>query len=357
VTAAPVVRLAGVTKRFGGRAVVAGLDLEVAAGAVLALLGPSGCGKSTTLRLIAGLESVDAGTIWLDGEEVSAPGRLVAPDRRRVGFVFQSFALFPHLSVAQNVAFGARDAARADELLALVRLEARRAARVHELSGGEQQRVALARALAMAPRVVLLDEPFANLDAALRRHVRDEVAHALRARGATAILVTHDAAEAFALADRVAVLADGALLQLGAPEEVYARPTSLEVAARTGEVVTIAGRWTATGAVATALGELQVAAGGPPAPGAGVLAMARPEQLAIEPGGAPARVVRRVFEGATTLLELELERAAGVERAMLRAPGALPGSVRAGEVIPVGVRGPVCAFAAPPGLALPAASG
>ena len=331
-----VVVLEGVHKRFGGRTVVDDVTLGVAPGEVLALLGPSGSGKSTTLRLVAGLEDLDAGRITLDGQVVSEPGRIVPPERRRVGFVFQSFALFPHLSVEENVAFGARDRARARELIALVHLEPRRSARVQTLSGGEQQRVALARALATEPRVVLLDEPFANLDAALRRHLRDEVAFALRARHATAILVTHDASEAFALADQVAVMSDGRILQRGAPEAIYSHPASLDIAVRTGEVVQLAGRTTATDRVATALGTLTLAR---PAPAdRDVVVALRPESLVIDPSGTPARVVRRVFEGASTSLLLDLEG----QTLTLRAAGPLAAAVD--ERVPITVRGPVHAF-------------
>ena len=330
-----VVEVDAITRRFGTRAAVDGLTFGVAHGGVLALLGPSGCGKSTTLRMIAGLEEIDAGTITLAGELVSRPRMLVAPERRRVGFVFQSFALFPHLSVEENVAFGARDRSRIDELLALVRLEHRRDARIHTLSGGEQQRVALIRALAAEPRVVLLDEPFANLDASLRRHLREEIATTLRAREATAIVVTHDAAEAFTLADHVAVMAEGTLLQLGTPEDVYARPASLEVAQRTGEVVQLAGRVTERGTVATCIGELVLAR---PTEATQVIAIARPEQIVIDPSGTPARVTRRVFEGGTTSLHLT----AGDEQLSLRAAGVV--HARIGEDIPIRITEPVIAF-------------
>ena len=183
---------------------------------------------------------------------------------------------------------------------------------------------------------MLLDEPFANLDAALRRRLRDEVAVALRAREATAILVTHDASEAFALADHVAVMADGRVLQHGTPEDVYARPATLEVAARTGEVVRLAGRVTERGTVATALGELALAE--PGAAEGEVVAIARPEQLAIDPAGAPARVVRRVFEGASTSLALDL----GGEPLVLRVAGAL--AAAAGETVPITIRDAVRVF-------------
>jgi iron(III) transport system ATP-binding protein len=330
-----VVDLEGVTKRFGERVVVREVSASVARGEMLALLGPSGSGKSTTLRLIAGLERVDGGQILLDRTLASSGAVHLPPEQRRVGFVFQSFALFPHLTVEDNVAFGAPDRSRIDELLALVDLVPRRAARVHTLSGGEQQRVALVRALAIDPRVVLLDEPFANLDAALRRHVRDEVAIALRAREATAILVTHDAAEAFALADHVAVMSDGTILQHGTPDEVYTRPRSLEIAHRTGELVKLAGTLTSRGTASTCLGELALIEA--PAHGALVVAL-RPEQLVVDPAGTPARVIRRVFEGASTSVVVEI---AG-ERLVMRSSGALAASP--GESLPLAVRSPVLAF-------------
>jgi len=329
--------LEGVTKRFGARTVVSDVSVRVARGGVLAVLGPSGSGKSTTLRLIAGLESLDEGRILLAGNVVSTPELLVPPERRRVGFVFQSFALFPHLSVEENIAFGARDRGRLGELLELVRLTPRRAARVHTLSGGEQQRVALARALAMDPSVVLLDEPFANLDASLRRHLRDEISFALRAREATAILVTHDASEAFALADHVAVMSEGELLQHGTPEDVYARPATLEIATRTGEVVRLAGTLTARGTVATCLGEHEII--GPAPAYRHVTVVARPEQLVVDPGGTPVRVQRRVFEGASTSVTVEIDG----EVLLMRAAGVLVAAP--GEQVPISVRGPVLAFA------------
>jgi iron(III) transport system ATP-binding protein len=302
------------SKRFGKRAVVDAVDFTVAPGEVLALLGPSGSGKSTTLRLIAGLEEPSGGRIEIGGEVVSAPGRVLPPEARRVGFVFQSFALFPHLSVEDNVGFGTRDRGRVDELLRLVALEARRGARVHTLSGGE---------------------PFANLDAALRRRVRDEVALALRARHATAVLVTHDASEAFALADRVAVMSEGTILQLGTPEQIYSRFVSLDIGRRTGELVELRGE--ASGEFARcALGSLPLTR---PTHGPCTLAL-RPEQLRVSSSGVGARVRRRIFEGASTALVLEL---AG-ESLLLRVAGPLV--VGEGEEVPIGVVGPALAFPA-----------
>ncbi len=228
-----------VSKRFGaaGPPAVDGLSLRVSEGEILALLGPSGCGKTTTLRLIAGLESPDAGTITLRGQIVAGPGRAVPPEERGVGIVFQDYALFPHLTVADNVAFGLPRAARrsrVEAVLELVGLGGFGPRYPHELSGGQQQRVALARALAPAPALLLLDEPFSNLDADLRAQMRDEVERILRTSGTTAVFVTHDQEEAFTLADRVGVLLAGRIEQLAPPQELYHRPATRFVAAFVG---------------------------------------------------------------------------------------------------------------------------
>ncbi len=332
-----VLELERVTKRFGSRVVVDGVSFTVARGEVLALLGPSGSGKTTLLRLLAGLEAPDAGRILVGGEVVAGEGRFVPAERRRMGFVFQSFALFPHLDVEENVRFGARDGSALESLLERVRLTARRKARIETLSGGEQQRVAVARALAADPRVVLLDEPFANLDAALRRVVREELAATLRSVQATAVLVTHDAAEAYGMADRLVVLEGGRVLQTGTPEEVYRAPVSLEVAERTGETVTLRGRVIGPGLVACALGDLALA-GSVAATGEVTVAL-RPETIVLGRGGTPARVIARIFEGATTSLQL----AVGDEVLVARVAGRHDGA--AGDEVKVSVDGPVSAFA------------
>ncbi len=210
----------------------------MAEGEILALLGPSGCGKTTTLRLIAGLESPDAGTITLRGQVVAGPGRAVPPEERGIGIVFQDYALFPHLTVADNVGFGAgaggATGAASSTVLDLVGLGGFGPRYPHELSGGQQQRVALARALAPAPALMLLDEPFSNLDADLRAQMRDEVERILRTSGTTAVFVTHDQEEAFTLADRVGVLQAGRIEQLAPPQELYHRPATRFVAAFVG---------------------------------------------------------------------------------------------------------------------------
>jgi iron(III) transport system ATP-binding protein len=238
-----LLRLDGVSRRFapGQPPAVDRLCLTVAAGEILALLGPSGCGKTTTLRLIAGFEIPDDGTVEIRGQIMSAGGRAVPPEARGVGMVFQDYALFPHLSVAHNVGFGlgrlerGPRARRVAEVLELVGLTALADRYPHELSGGQQQRVALARALAPAPALILLDEPFSNLDADLRAVMREEIQKILRLTGTTAVFVTHDQQEAFTVADRVGVLHAGRLAQVDTPYEVYHHPATRFVAEFVGE--------------------------------------------------------------------------------------------------------------------------
>lgn len=235
-TFAAGVSLSGVGKRFGRRQAVAGVSLDIAAGEVVCLLGPSGCGKSTLLRMIAGVERPDEGRIAIDNIEVAAPGVFVPPELRGVGLMFQDFALFPHLSIVDNVAFGlrrlGRAGARAEAMAALGRMRLADCAAhyPHMLSGGQQQRVALARALAPRPAVMLMDEPFSGLDSRLRVSVRDETLAVLREARATAIVVTHDAEEAMRMGDRIAVMRGGRLVQVGTADELYDRPISLFVA-------------------------------------------------------------------------------------------------------------------------------
>ncbi|MGF1665107.1 MAG: ABC transporter ATP-binding protein [Acidimicrobiia bacterium] len=227
----------GVTRTIAGHGVVDRVSFEVADGELVVIVGPSGCGKSTLLRAIAGLDPISAGSIVLGGVDVTA----LPPEKRRIGLVFQDHALFPHRRVDQNIAFGLTHldrtarTRRVDELLELVRLPTVGRRYPHELSGGEQQRIALARALAPEPMVVLLDEPFASLDPSLRDDVRTDVVEALRMRKAAAVLVTHDREEALALGDRVAVMSEGRLLQIGRPDEIYERPDNRFVARFLGE--------------------------------------------------------------------------------------------------------------------------
>jgi iron(III) transport system ATP-binding protein len=233
------VAVTGLHKAFGAHPVLTGVDLEVPAGSLTAILGPSGSGKTTLLRLLAGFERADAGTISIGDSLVDGPGVYVAPERRRIGYVPQEGSLFPHLTVEANVGFGlaARDrrAGRAASMLEMVGLAGLGRRYPHQLSGGQQQRVALARALAIEPAVVLLDEPFASLDAHLRASVRADVQDIFRRAGTTAVLVTHDQDEALSVADRVAALRDGTIAQYAAPEDLYCRPVDAGLASFVGE--------------------------------------------------------------------------------------------------------------------------
>ncbi|HVV94456.1 MAG TPA: ABC transporter ATP-binding protein [Hyphomicrobiales bacterium] len=242
----PDLELDRVTKRFGDSVAVAELTLAIEHGEFVCLLGPSGCGKTTTLRMIAGFESVDAGQIRLDGREIST----TPAQKRDIGMVFQNYALFPHMTVAENIGFGLRmrrrSRAEIDEAvaaaLALVRLEGLGERYPRQLSGGQQQRVALARALAIRPRLLLLDEPLSNLDAKLRDEMRDEIRRIQREVGITAIFVTHDQTEALALADRIAVMANGHLLQMADPVAIYEEPANAGVGSFIGQANILAGR-------------------------------------------------------------------------------------------------------------------
>ncbi len=234
--------------RYGGEQVLRGVSFAARPGEITCLLGPSGSGKSTLLRLAAGLEAVQAGTVCLDGDRLSAPGRGRSPEQRPVGMVFQDHVLFPHLTVSANVAFGLRGRDRperrriVDEGLAAVGLSALAHRHPHTLSGGEQQRVALARALAPAPRVMLLDEPFANVDVTLRRRLREDTRRALRQAGGIALVVTHDPQEALELADHIAFLHEGRIAQAAPPSEIWRRPAAAIVATSFGQAQQLRGR-------------------------------------------------------------------------------------------------------------------
>ena len=324
--ACSMIRLDGVCKRFGGTVAVRDADLCVARGEIVALLGPSGCGKTTLLRLIAGFEEPGEGRIEIDGAPVAGAGSWVAPERRRVGMVFQDYALFPHLTVAANVCFGLprrQHTARLAELLALVGLEGLEQRYPHELSGGQQQRVALARALAPNPRLVLLDEPWSNIDPHLRSLLRGEIAAILRGVGVTGVLVTHDREEAFSLADRIALMREGTVVQEGTPEQLYLTPSDRWAAEFVGAGNFLRGR-VEGGVVETVLGRLPHAANG----GAGeVEVLVRPEQLELEPDPAgAAEVVAREFRGHDVFYRLRLD---GVELVSQR-----PST----EVVPLGAR-------------------
>jgi iron(III) transport system ATP-binding protein len=276
----------GATKRFGGKAVLEGVDLTVAGGSSVTLLGPSGCGKTTLLRVIAGLERPESGRVLLGGRILTDDDAFVSPERRRIGMVFQDWALFPHMDVAENVAYGLPrdqgDRRRAvEETLEMVGLTGFGKRMPSTLSGGEQQRVAIARAIAPRPDALLLDEPFSNLDAGLRSSVRSDTRALLRDLGMTTLFVTHDQGEAFVLGDEVAVMNDGVIRQQAAPDRLYANPVDTWVAAFVGEANLLTGE--AEGdTVNTILGAIPLVnqAFGPHT------VLLRPEQIYLAPGSA-----------------------------------------------------------------------
>ena len=304
----PAIRCFGLSKQYNSVMAVQGVELAVGHGEKLVLLGPSGCGKTTLLRLIAGFEIPDAGTLAVGGELVAAPDFSLAPEKRRVGMVVQDYALFPHLDVRGNVSYGIRRLPDRDErvrqVLELVGLTGMERRMPHELSGGEQQRVALARALAPHPAVVLLDEPFSNLDTALRARVRAEVRQILTDAGATSIFVTHDQEEALFLADRIAVMDQGTIQQVDTPERIFHSPATPFVAKFMGVADFLSAR-VAGDVLETELGMLPrpEEAG----PGSDVQVMVRPDDIAIYPeedGGGV--VIERVFQGAHYLYRVRL---------------------------------------------------
>jgi iron(III) transport system ATP-binding protein len=359
----------GVHKAFGPVAALDGLDLDVPAGAVTGVLGPSGCGKTTLLRCVAGFERIDAGEIAVGSRRIAGPHTHTVPERRRVAVVPQEGALFPHLSVAGNVAYGlgraARRHGRVDEVLALVGLAGYGRRMPHQLSGGQQQRVAVARALAPRPPLVLLDEPFSALDAGLRSEVRRDVREALRADGATAVLVTHDQGEALSMADQVAVMRDGQIVQSGTPGEVYQNPVDAWVASFVGEAVLLPAQ-VHDGIAQTPLGALPVS--DTPASAAGAaMVLVRPEQVEVlaspnggtsVPATVPATVERRDFFGHDALVVLLLDDGPQVIARLFGTGGepdqpggeAAAGSLAPGQRVGLRVRGPVRAFTGPAGM-------
>ena len=303
-------RASGLRASFDGVEAVSDLTLEIREGELLAILGPSGCGKTTALRLIAGFEVPTAGSLELGGSTVADAYHVVPPERRGVGMVFQDYALFPHMTVRENVEYGLRgieDRRRlATDALATTGLANLGDRRVHELSGGEQQRVALARALAPRPRLLLLDEPFSNLDLALRAHVREELHDIVRETGITTILVTHDQEEALSIADRVAFMARGRIVQIGSPEAIYLRPATIDVAEFLGDANIFAAN-VADGSIETALGSFEAPAGA--RRGAAIV---RPEDLEIGTRGVHATVIHREYYGHDQVLRVRLDGGAVV---------------------------------------------
>ncbi len=313
----PFLTVEAVTKRFGSVVAADGVSLAIAPGEILALLGPSGSGKTTMLRLLAGFETPETGRIVVEGEDVTG----VLPARRRFGMVFQHYALFPHLDVGENVAFGLksggmRDAGsvmrKVEEVLTLVDLAGFARRKVQELSGGQQQRVALARALAPEPRVLLLDEPLSNLDPALRERTRRELRQVIDRVRITTVFVTHEQEEAFDLGDRIAVLHDGRLEQIGAADDLYERPASLFVATFVGRANVL------RGAPARGLGARD-----------GDVAVVRPERLEFADAGLPGIVRERRYTGPAAFFTIEGEQGERLEVL------AEPGAARVGEHVHV----------------------
>lgn len=296
---------------YGANIVVQNVSMRLVQGEIGCLLGPSGCGKTTLLRAIAGFEPVRAGQIELEGRSVATPAHSVPPQLRDIGMVFQDHALFPHLDVAGNIGFGLHQMSkdqrvqRVQEMLVLVGLEGMGQRWPHELSGGQQQRVALARALAPQPTLLLMDEPFSSLDTSMRESIAREVRAILKQAKATALMVTHDQNEAFAMADNVGVMARGQLMQWGNAVEVYCAPSTMDVAQFVGEGVLLDAQVTVGGQWQTALGLLP--AGHPHyETESGVKALLRPEHVCVREQGINVKVLQRTFRGSHFVFEVEL---------------------------------------------------
>jgi len=366
--------VAGLDKAFGRHQVLAGLDLDVPAGSLTAILGPSGSGKTTLLRVLAGFERADAGTVRIGPAVADGPGRFLLPERRRIGYVPQEGSLFPHLTVAGNVGFGLPRRGRgrrSGQLLEAVGLAGFARHYPHQLSGGQQQRVALARALAIEPGIVLLDEPFASLDAHLRASVRADVQQLLRAAGTTTVLVTHDQDEALSTADRVAVLRQGRIAQCAPPEELYRHPVDADLAAFIGDANLIPGMLNGS-SVDTALGPLAVEpADARVTTHVPATVLVRPEQVELlpatpdpVPAGVPApaegpgrtgvparagdgpglagRVTGSGYHGHDTVLTVQPAAGLGLPPLIVRTQGS--GSFPAGSPVTLRAHGPVLAW-------------
>lgn len=289
---------------FDGVPVISGVELSACAGETICLLGPSGCGKTTLLRILAGLEAPDAGTVTLNDTPVFGNGINVPPEKRAVGYLFQDYALFPHLTVAQNVAFGIQDHPTVErevaELLASVNLSGFEKAMPSTLSGGQQQRVALARALARRPQLMLLDEPFSGLDTDLKLQLRESTHRLLKEHGITAVIVTHDPEEAMYMADHIALMEDGDIVQLGTPQELYNQPINQFCARFLGPTLTIEGHSNGQ-SIDTVAG---IFSADPSQPTGEVKVLVRPESLTVQSGEGRYEVLHRHFVGSHTLVDL-----------------------------------------------------
>ncbi len=337
------IRFLNVSKSYDRTMAVTDLDLTISKSAITVLLGRSGCGKSTTLRLIAGLERPDSGAIWIGDQQVSGSQVWVSATQRQIGMVFQDYALFPHLTVAQNIGFGLFDLTAAErnerianmlDLVGLIGMEARYP---HQLSGGQQQRVALARALAPAPNVILLDEPFSNLDASLRQSMREEVRNILNEAEVTTVFVTHDQEEALRLADELIIMDNGRVLQCGTPEDVYRYPASLQIAQFLAEVNVLPGE-AEHGVVETVLGSSPLQ--NPDIIGE-VEVVVFPETISLTPDSQSAIIVDRVsYFGFHQLVILKLENGK-----TLQARTWSHANISVGDRVRVTIDTPVVAFA------------
>ncbi len=343
----PALRCTGLVRRFGATTAVDGVDLTVPRGSLTALLGPSGCGKTTVLRMVAGLLTPDAGVIEIDGRVVNDAHVATPPEERNVGMVFQDYALFPHLSVVRNVAYGlthlprSQRLRRATEVLDLVGLAELADRFPTAMSGGQQQRVALARALAPEPDLVLLDEPFSNLDASLRAEVREEVRAILHAADQTAVFVTHDQEEALSLADRVAVMQGGRIHQLADPQTLYTDPATRFVAEFVGEADLLPGRRAGTYLVDSPIGRLATAR---PVEADDVTVVLRPESLTLRRQSDGHGVVTGIsYFGHDQLVQVALD-----DGLLLRARRGPRLDLRRAERVHVAVNGPVLTFPGTP---------
>ena len=310
----PLLTLADISCRYDDTVVFSSLSLQVSAGSIVCLLGPSGCGKTTALRAIAGFEPLVSGSITLDGRVLSNADSTLPPEQRQVGMVFQDYALFPHLTVADNIAFGLNVSSKNEQhvqtsaMLRLIRMEQYALSYPHQLSGGQQQRVALARALAPRPKLLLLDEPFSNLDTEMRRALSLEVREILKQHGTTAILVTHDQTEAFNVADEIGVMDQGQLLQWGSAQQIYHQPASAFVAAFVSQGQLVAGTVLGSGQISTIFGLLTLDQQTPARAKEGsVDLLLRPWNIVLDPqGSCRARIVSQLFNGAVTQTTLQL---------------------------------------------------
>ncbi|HEY5262151.1 MAG TPA: ABC transporter ATP-binding protein [Solirubrobacteraceae bacterium] len=339
-------------KSFGAHSVLSGLDLEVPPGSFTAILGASGSGKTTLLRLLAGFDAPDRGTVRIGAKVVDDEGSHVHPEHRRIGYVPQEGGLFPHLTVEANVGFGLSRAARrrgVSGLLDMVGLSDLARRYPHQLSGGQQQRVALARALAVTPEIVLLDEPFASLDAHLRASVREEVVKILRESSTTTLLVTHDQDEALSLADLVAVLRDGRIAQCATPQDLYARPADDDLARFVGDANIVDGVLDGT-LVDTPLGKLPAEWRGEPLPsGCPVRILIRPEQIDIRPAdgeaGSTGQIVRSGYHGHDAVLHVQIDQRQDERLLVVRTLGDV--RLSPGSNVKLSARGPVLVWPAP----------